>query len=242
MALIRLVAALAVVALLCGASCTPVYSDRPLGSEPYAGTFGAEYGQASDVNGIWTLEGLGQTLPATFLAAFDPELGRYRVAYWKNPTGFLSLTAGEPTAVEIRSHTQAGKTWLFFNEEDRKLKGSFLWALARQHNADTFLLWYPYDRYTTFSKMVEDKRLPGQWIASRAGDSGVITETPYQSLILRGLERQHLEYIIEHRGELFELAEPHLLTRLRRLPAFAARDLEELTPKLPASAASSATP
>lgn len=239
MATIRFLAAIAMAMLLCGAACTPVYSDRPLGSAPFTNRWGEAYSLPSDINGVWVLESSGDMLGTAFVAAFDPEIGRYRVGRWKNSLDSLEFLDGEPTEVEIRSHVVAGKYWLFFNEEDRQLKGSFLWALARQHNDDTFLVWYPYDRFASFRGMVEDKRLPGQVVDGRVGDSGIVT-SPKQSLILQGLDDRHLTFIVEHHGELFEQAEPRLLTRIRRLPPFKADDLKAFRPA--ASAASSAGP
>lgn len=126
--------------LLCSASCTPVSSDRPLGSAPCMSRSGASHGQPSDINGIWLLESQGAVLDTTFVAALDPQIDLYRVARWKNALDGLDVFEGEPTEVAIRDYHVDGKEWLFFSEEGRLLKGSLLGALTRQHNDDPSLV------------------------------------------------------------------------------------------------------
>jgi hypothetical protein len=79
-------------------------------------------------------------LGTTFAAALDPQIDLYRVARWKNALDDLDMFEGEPTEVAIRSYQVDGKEWLFSSEEDRLGKGSFLWALTRRHDDDTFFV------------------------------------------------------------------------------------------------------
>jgi hypothetical protein len=239
MSLIRWFAALAAALLVSGMSCTPVYSDRPLGTAPYVAWPGLEYGQAAALNGLWMLDAPDSLVGDGFVAFFDPEANRYRVARPDLDQRLGDPFGKDPTEVEIRVHQSGGRTWLFFSEEDREQPGTFLWALARQYNPDMFVLWYTNMRNSVFEAMVRDGRLPGKVVPRRSGRSGIVGDVE-QTVILQGIDGAGLDFIIEHRYELFELDSPRLLTRIRRLPPMPSRE-EHDTAVPPARAAPAAS-
>lgn len=116
---------LLIAAPLSGVACTPVHSDRPLGSQPYAGPGGRDARPANQLNGLWAIHipaGARVGAPYRYLAWFQPELDRFVV--------LSAADEGDATVGELalRTHRVGGEEWFFPNEEDRRLKGFFLWT------------------------------------------------------------------------------------------------------------------
>jgi hypothetical protein len=233
---------MAAVGLLTGSACTVVHSDRPMGSVPYVSWPTPDSGRPGDLNGFWALTGpVPAGSGAQFLVAVhDPTTGRYRIGYPVNGGLYSENTAR--TEVELRAYVDPARPedpviWLFFSEEDQATPGTYLWALARQYDADTFVLWYTDGRAEAFEAMVSRGELPGIVVPHGEARSGIVPGLR-RRVVLRGVDDAVLKTIIEHRFELFALDQPVLLTRFRRLPTRSVDDLLRLDP--PASAASAA--
>ncbi len=252
MVLIRCLAMLLIAALLSGGACTPVHSDRPLGSQPYAGPGGRDAGSANQLNGLWAIHipaGARVGAPHRYLAWYQPELDRFVVL---SAADAEDATVGE---LPLRTHRVGGEEWFFLNEEDRRLKGFFLWTLARQVNADTFLIWTTVPRVVNFQMLVDGGQLPGTVLQdlkdksvfhSLKGDDGLSASglPVAYTLLLQGLEPRHLDFIIEHRADLFQMDNPLVLRRVDKFPALKHPDVWAIRtpPAPPASAASAGAP
>jgi hypothetical protein len=104
---------------------------------------------------------------------------------------------------------------MFFSKEDREMPGTFIRALARQYDADTFLPRYTDSRGNVFEATAKDGRLPGAVAPDRAGRSTSVAHAR-QRVILQRRHNAGVDFIIEHRFELLALGEPLVLSRLRR--------------------------
>ena len=222
----RLVAALLTAALLCGAACMPVHSDRPVG---VLAQLEDKEGPAPlsrlpvAWNGVWcTPDALGGWL-APHTAPLDEfhHLWCWVVTVTDGANGVLTvkrLFGGEMGRaffdLYIRWPPQGAEgSYLFVSEEDAVLKGSYLWALAHFTTQDQLLVWMTDAKRKAFVELIEAGRLPGRIVEARKGRSGVWSEEVEQTVILGDLSEANLKLIIERRGELFDLV-PWVIERL----------------------------
>jgi len=196
---VRVAAIVAAALLLAAASCRPVYSDRPLGGAPV-------------------------TLPNARLATDGLWCSRHEKSHCWTVTvadardGVLMLAplprergAGEPVRVHVR-HAVTPKAkpdelgFLILSEEDAVLKGSYLWALAAPVDPSMLLVWFPFSQNEAFAAMVRRGELPGRIVAPVAGRSALLGEKTEQTVLLENLADEHLQLIVDRRGQLFDLS------------------------------------
>lgn len=195
---VRLAAVAAAALLLTAASCRPVYSDRPLGGAPVA-------------------------LPNAQLAADGLWCSRqnksqcWTVSVADAGNGILALAplrearADEPVRVHVR-HAVTPKAkpdelgFLILSEEDAVLKGTYLWALAAPVDPSMLLVWFPFPQNEAFAAMVGRGELPGRIVAPVAGRTALFGEKTEQTVILENPSDEHLQLIVDRRGQLFDLS------------------------------------
>jgi hypothetical protein len=201
--IVRLVAVVFSAALLSGAACMPVHSERPLGEKP------VRFAPAlSPVSGVWCTPGgiLHSWIPHTELNT----TGSYcwLVSVIDDANGLLAVKRllGGRTAV-VNLYARASPTnsddalffasdFLFLSEEDAVLKGSYLWALAHFTAPDQLLVWFTDKKRKAFVQLVQTGELPGRIVEPREGRSGVWDEKVEQTVILGDLKEEHLKLII----------------------------------------------
>lgn len=221
MAIIRLIAVLLTAALLSGAACAPVYSERPVGFRPV--NFSAT---PVAWNGVWctpkSLSGL--TAPITTLSN-EQELRCWVVSVSDEVNGVLALKRmgekdADPQVIQLYVREAEGRDsdlgfsfHMFLSEEDTALKGSYLWALATISAQDQLLVWMTQGHLDAFIDLVTSHQLPGRIVEERRGKSGTWNVSTEQTLILGDLQAEHLKFIFEHRGTLFDF-EPDIIQRL----------------------------
>lgn len=197
MLLVRLVAIFASALLLAGASCRPVYSDRPIGAAPVALPTAR---LATD--GLWCSR--RQKSQCWSVSVADADRGVVALASLREPR------AEEPVRIHVR-HAVTPKAgpdelgFLILSEEDAVLKGSDLWALAAPVDPSLLLVWFPFAQNEAFAGMVRRGELPGRFVAA-AGRSALLGEGTEQTVILENLTDEHLQWIIDRRGQLFDLS------------------------------------
>lgn len=119
--------------------------------------------------------------------------------------------AGEPVRVHVR-HAVTPKAkpddlgFLILSEEDAVLKGTYLWALAAPVDPSLLLVWFTFPQSEAFAAMVERGELPGRIVAPAAGRSALLGEKTEQTVILEHLTEEHLQLIVDRRGQLFDLS------------------------------------
>jgi hypothetical protein len=224
MVFVRLVATLLTAALLCGASCMPVHSERPVGVwrqvEGEDGPSGLS-GWPVVLNGVWCTPGPLMRAPHS-PPTNETHFWCWLVRVTDSANGVLTLTRlsgkakGEPeyTTLYLRAAPRSDEgIHVFMSEEDAVLKGSYLWALGRFTAQDQLLVWMTDNMTKPFVELVETGQLPGQIVEARKGRSGVWDENVTQTVILGDLNEEHLKLIIRRRGELFNF-EPWVIERL----------------------------
>lgn len=195
---VRVFAILCAVWLLAAASCRPVYSDRPLGGAPVA----LPNAQLA-TDGLWCSR--RDKSQCWSVAIADADNGVVTLAPLREPG------AGEPVRVHVR-HAVTPKAkpdelgFLILSEEDAVLKGHYLWALAAPVDASLLLVWFPFADNEIFARMIERGELPGRIVAPAAGRSALFGERTEQTVILERLTDEHLQRIIDRRGQLFDLS------------------------------------
>jgi hypothetical protein len=224
--LVRLVAALLAAALLCGAACMPVHSERPVGvllqlEDEEGPTLLSRLPVAW--NGVWCTPAAiaGRLAPHTAPMDDFHHLWCWVVTVKDGANGVLTvkrLFDGDkgPTSLDlyVRWPPQGAEgNYLFVSEEDAVLKGSYLWALAHFTTQDQLLVWMTDEKRKAFVALVEAGRLPGRIVEARKGRSGVWSEEVEQTVILGDLAEADVKLIIERRGELFDLV-PWVIERL----------------------------
>ena len=226
MVFVRLIAALCTAALLCGAACMPVHSERPVG---VLLQLKDEEGPAplSRVpvawNGVWCTPSAFGALLAPHTAPMDEfhHLWCWVVTVMDDANGVLKvkrLFDGDEGPKSFNLYVRwtpqgAEAGYLFISEEDAVLKGSYLWALATFTSQDQLLVWMTNVKRKAFVELVEAGRLPGRIVEARKGRSGVWNKEVEQTVILGDLSEADLKLIIERRGELFDLV-PWVIERL----------------------------
>lgn len=217
MRLLRVLLGLVICSLLAGAACMPVHADKPVGDVPVD--------LAKSVvpwNGIWC------ELPAG-TASREDKAACWTASVLDSAGGTLSLkrhfgaNSSEITTLHVRS-TAGNEKWLYFlSEEDRVLKGAYLWAIAMPYmprlNPDVdpghLVIWFTDGGRDKFAALVEQGELPGRITGKLDGRSGALDQKVKQTVILEGLKPEHLELITGQRFlELFGGNMPFILERL----------------------------
>jgi hypothetical protein len=185
--------------LLAGASCRPVYSDQPVGGLPVALP-----NEQLAMDGIWCSR--QQKKLCWSIEAADP----------KNGIVVLDpVRVGADAAERVRLHVRHAVTpkaraeelgFLVLSEEDAVLKGTYLWALAIPVDSSMLLVWFPFPQIDAFADMVKRGELPGRIVAPVAGRTAFFGEKTEQTVILEGLTDEHLQLIVDRRGQLFDLS------------------------------------
>lgn len=127
--------------------------------------------------------------------------------------------ADGPVHIHVR-HALAPKArpdelgFLILSEEDAVLKGSYLWALAAPVDPSLLLVWFPFAQNEVFARMVERGELPGRIVAPAAGRSALLGERTERTVILEDLSDEHLQMIIDRRGQLFDLSTTFVYERV----------------------------
>jgi hypothetical protein len=208
MLLVRLVAAILTGVLVCGASCMPVHSGRPMGERP------VDLSTSSVAwNGVWCT----YAPPGTPLEKRQRECWVAYVADEAN--GHLVLNrlvqheSGEaPEAINV--YVRASSEGFFLlSEEDAVLKGTFLWALACHYDS-LLLVWTSDRKREAFVDLVATGELPGRIVEKLDGRSGLFDMTVGQTVILGDLKEKHLRLIVARRSELFDIVPTWILVRL----------------------------
>ncbi len=220
---VRLVAVLLTIALLSGASCMPVHSERPLGERRALDRFSSLSILPIAWNGVWCTSAPvgGWLVPHTAPTSETQHLWCWVVSVTDEENGVLTLKRlfdrGEGSKVStlyVRWPPRGAEgTYLFLSEEDAVLKGSYLWALAHFTTQDQLLVWMTDAKRQVFVELVQTGQLPGRIVEAREGRSGIWGEKLEQAVILGDLKQEHLNLIISRRGELFDLV-PWVIERL----------------------------
>jgi hypothetical protein len=211
MLLIRIFAVLLTAILLAGASCMPVHSDRPMGAIPVNFTKGPVYW-----NGVWctpaNLEGEREL--CWTLTALDETKGVLAVDRMFSRGVRPEITTLDVRRAPPKPPFDSESSWLFLNEEDAILKGTYLWALATSYGENILLIWLTDKTRPAFVELVRKGELPGRIVDKTKGRSVTLDSEVEQTLILEGLTDEHLRLIIDRMGELFELTPSFILERL----------------------------
>lgn len=204
---VRVFAILCAAWLLAGASCRPVYSDRPMGGAPV----GLPNAQLA-TDGLWCSR--QDKSQCWTVSVADAGSGILALAPLREPR------AGEPVRVHVR-HAVTPKAkpdelgFLILSEEDAVLKGSYLWALAAPVDPSLLLVWFPFPQNEAFAAMVGRGELPGRIVAPPvAGRSALFGEKTEQTVILENLTDEHLQLIVDRRGQLFDLSMTFVYERI----------------------------
>lgn len=221
MLIVRLVMVMLTAALLSGAACAPVYSERPVGIRPvdFADTPVAW-------NGVWCTPSPDWALAAP-VTTLSSEQGLYCwvVSVADEARGVLALRRlfdknTDPKVIQLhvreaqaRDPRQGFSGFMFLSEEDTVLKGSYLWALASLRAQDQLLVWMTEGHRDAFVDLVASQQLPGRIVEQREGKSGVWSLESKQTVILGYLQAEHLKLIFERRGALFDF-EPWIIQRV----------------------------
>lgn len=206
MLLVRLVAVILSGVLVCGASCMPVHSGRPMGERP------VDLSTSSVAwNGVW----------CTYAPAGTPlekrECWVAQVADEAN--GHLVLNrlvrresgkALEAISVYVRA---ASGGFFFLSEEDAVLKGTHLWALAGDYDS-LLLVWTSDRKREAFVDLVATGQLPGRIVEKFDGRSGLFDMSVSQTVILGDLKDEHFRLIVDQRSQLFDIVPTWILARL----------------------------
>jgi hypothetical protein len=229
MALVKLVAVVLTAALLCGASCRPVYSERPVGS------FVVNLSRIPVAwSGVWCAQiPVGKAAPPLASQIEHPEqregLSCWLVSVADEANGVLTLRPlfrddetlrfitiyvrwPAPSQSEPTVGTFAREAF-FFSEEDALLKGSYLWALAYIYAQDQLLVWMTEQNREAFVDLVTTGKLPGRTVEKRKGRSEVVEMATEQTVILGDLKDEHLSLLGERPGALFDFL-PWVVQRL----------------------------
>lgn len=230
MPVVRLVAVVFAAALLCGGSCRPVYSERPVGDTavnlsrlPVAW------------NGVWCTPLWGMTPALPLSAQIEEKLPHcWSVTVADEANGVLTLKPlfgkdGPTDAVSVYVRWadplrgaapveltvgQFADSFLFLSEEDAKLAGTYLWALARINAHDRLLIWMTNENKQAFVDLAASGELPGQTLElTRGGQSGVINVETDQTFILGRLTDAHLHLMVSRRAQLFNFV-PWVIQRV----------------------------
>lgn len=205
---VRLVAVILTGVLVCGASCMPVHSERPMGAEPVGlSTSSVAW------NGVW----------CTYAPPGTPLEKRQRecwVAYVADEANchlvlnrLVQHESGEaPEAINVYVRA-ASDGFFFLSEEDAVLKGTFLWALAGDYDS-LLLVWTSDRKREAFVDLVATGQLPGRVVEKLDGRSGLFNMTVGQTVILGDLKDEHYRLIVGQRSELFDIVPTWILTRL----------------------------
>lgn len=185
------------------AGCTPVHSDRPLGSEP------ARFTEEERLDGLWTDEWWFY-----FVHTEDPSQGVLRVTrvYVED-----SNVSTDTFPVLVRQFDRSGERWLIFNEEDAELSGRYAWALGTRRGAEQVMMWFTSGHSGAFAHLVEAGVLRGKvFDEPQNGESRFGGPTEVR-VLFENLSDEDVGSIIDRRAELFG-PDPLVFTRLRRLP------------------------
>jgi hypothetical protein len=221
MLIVRLGAIVLTAALLSGAACAPVHSERPVGARPV--NFSAT---PIAWNGVWcTPQFLSALMAPLTTLRTEEDLRCWVVSVTDEANGVLALKriaakASDPRVIQLYvreaklldSH-QGFSGYMFLSEEDTVLKGSYLWALAAISAQDQLLVWMTESHRDAFIDLVASGQLPGRIVEGRRGNSGTWNVSTEQTVILGDLQAEHLKFIFEHRGTLFDF-EPSIIQRL----------------------------
>lgn len=184
-------------------SCTPVHSNRPLGSEP------ARFTEEERLDGLWTDESWFY-----FIHTEDPSQGVLRITRVYAEDSDVST---DTFSVLVRQFDRNGERWLIFNEEDAELSGRYAWALGSRRGAEQVLIWFSSGHSKEFAHLLETDVLPGTvFDEPQSGESRFGGPTEVR-VLLENVSDQDLGLIVDRRAELFG-ADPLVFTRLRRLP------------------------
>jgi hypothetical protein len=213
----RTLAVLAVSFLLAGASCAPVYSNRPVGDKTVDPS-------SPLIAGIWCSSFWEENHLCFLVAALDPERGDFEVLPMRE-----GAKASDARKLYLRECSTRNAPYFFVSEEDPALAGSYLWALGSWgisplDHAPILFLWYTQDRREVFGDLVTKGLLPGRKLAEPKKGSSVQFGSTEQTLVLEGLTEKHCGLIIERRSELFDLRPGDMLQRLGGLAGFEADD------------------
>jgi hypothetical protein len=196
--IVRFVAILFAAALLAGASCRPVYSDRPMGAAPVALP-----NARLAIDGLWCSRRDKSQCWSVGIA--DADNGVVALAPVRGPHTDGAVHVHVRHAVTPKGRPE-GLGFLILSEQDAVLKGSYLWALAAPVDPSLLLVWFPFAHNEVFARMVERGELPGRIVAAAAGRSALLGEKTEQTVILENLTDEHLQRIIDRRGQLFDLS------------------------------------
>jgi len=212
--------------LLAGASCRPVYSDRPLGDKASALPLNGIWCSSllSALNSEWNTNEVAVKPYCWTVTALDADRGMYAV---------LSLNATSKTKearkLFVRECDGSTNDYFFIFEEDPALAGSYLWALVSISfspfdAAPILFVWYTDKKLSAFEALVADGSLPGRKLVEPRRGSSLIGGDTEQTLILEELTEKHCTMIAKRRGELFDLMPSDTL---HRLGTFEFREIEE---------------
>lgn len=220
MLIVRLIVVVLTAALLSGAACAPVHSERPVGARPVDFS-------ASPIawNGVWCTPKFLSALMAPLTTLSIGDLRCWVVSVLDEANGVLALKRifqnGPDSKViqlyvreieELYPH-QSFSGYMFLSEEDTVLRGSYMWGLAAMSAQDQLLVWMTQSHRDAFIDLVASGQLPGRIVERRWGNSGTWNVSTEQTVILGDLQPEHLKFIFEHRGTLFDF-EPSIIQRL----------------------------
>ena len=206
MLVVRLVAVVLTGVLVCGASCMPVHSERPMGARP------VDLSTSSVAwNGVWcTYAPAGTPLEKRdcWVAHVADEANGHLVL-----NRLVQRESGEALEV-INAYVRGSPQGFYFlSEEDAVLKGTFLWALAADQDS-LLLMWTSDRKREAFVDLVATGQLPGRIVEKLNGRSGLFDMAVGQTVILGDLKEEHLRLIVERRSELFDIVPTWILVRL----------------------------
>ena len=188
-------------AIICSA-CTPVQSDKPLGSEP------AQFTEESRLDGLWTDE------TSFYFVRTDGSDGSILRVTRVDVDEDKSVSVGFP--VVVRQVNRDGEQWLLFSEEDTKLRGRYAWALGSRRGTDQILMRFTGAHSRVFEDLVRAGVLPGVVLdVPQRGQSNFAGPVNIH-VLLENLSDRDVETIIDRREKLFN-HDPLVFTRLRRL-------------------------
>jgi hypothetical protein len=217
MQLLRVLLGFVVCSLLAGAACMPVHADKPVGQVP------VDLAESVVLwNGIWC------ELPVATVN-HEEKSACWTASVLDSAAGTLSVQRhfGESpsaiTTLHVRS-TAGNEKWLYFlSEEDRVLKGTYLWAIAVPYmprltsrpDQSHLLVWFTDGSRDRFAALVEQGTLPGRITDKRDGRSGALDLGVQQTVILGDLRKEDLDLITGDRFlEFFGGRMPFILERL----------------------------